>query len=338
MHETIPNSTSPGVNIHFRHQTRYSYSGPVDFGKHRLVMRPRESYHQRLLAHKITTSPESDLHWSEDIFGNMIATLTFAQQAPELVIASEFTVWQSEPPEGLQSSEGILVSVPAYYGGMEQVATYLYRNAVYPRQVELVRKWVMEQNIIEHFGQEIPLFDNMATAIESKIGYKRREEPGVQSPRETLREDGGSCRDTAVLMMEAARAVGFAARFVSGYLESEVSRVGNGATHAWTEIYLPDRGWMGFDPSIGRKVGLGHVPVGVSYHPRGVMPIAGSFKGHGNSSLGMEVEISSSREVQNEAKPAQNQGGQNQGTQNQVMQSQGMQNQGTQSQGMPKQS
>ena len=296
MHELIPTAVTPGVTIHFKHETRYSYSGPVSFGNHRLVMRPKEIYHQRLLSLKIITSPEADIHWAEDIFGNMVATLVFKEKASELVITSEFSVWTSEPPEGIHGPEGILAGVPAFYAGMEQVATYLYRNCVYPRQVELVRKWVMDQNIIGAYGEKVPLFDRMAAAIRQQIGYKRREESGVQSPKQTLQLGTGSCRDTAVFMMEAARCVGYAARFVSGYLESEVSRVGRGATHAWTEIYLPDRGWTGFDPSIGEQVGIGHITVGVSYHPSGVMPISGSFKGHGNRSLGMNVEISSRRE------------------------------------------
>jgi transglutaminase-like putative cysteine protease len=295
MTQLVPYAQTPGVTVNFTHITRYSYSGPVLFGNHRLVMRPRESYHQRLEKIEITTSPPSEISWTEDIFGNMVATLNFLEAGPELAITSRFSVWRSTPPEGIHGPEGILVSVPSYYSGIEQAATYLYRNAVYPRQVELVRKWVMDQRIMGAPGDDVPLFDRMAAAIRKQIAYQRREVSGVQSPKETLKIRTGSCRDTAVLMMEAARSIGFAARFVSGYLESEVSRVGRGATHAWTEVYLPDRGWTGFDPSIGEQVDIGHIAVGVCYHPRGVMPISGTFKAQGNHPEGMSVEISSSR-------------------------------------------
>ncbi len=282
--------------VHFSHTTRYSYTGPVSFGEHRLVMRPRESYHQRLSTIELTIAPEHRITWAEDIFGNMVATVEFLEMAAELEITSRFSVWRSTPPEGIHGPEGILVQVPSFYSGIEQGATYLYRNTVYPRQLELVRKWVMDQHIMGMPGEKGPLFDRMASAIREQIGYQRREIPGVQTPKETLRLRTGSCRDTAVLMMEAARSIGFAARFVSGYLDSEVSRVGDGATHAWTEIYLPDRGWTGFDPSIGGQVDIGHIAVGVCYHPRGVMPITGMFKGHGNHAKGMVVEITSRRE------------------------------------------
>jgi len=291
----LPTAQRPGVTVNFSHTTRYAYSGLVDFGKHRLVMRPRESYHQRLLDIEITTSPKSEMSWVEDIFGNMVATLNFAGQGSELEISSRFAVWRSMPPEGIHGPEGILVEVPSFYSGIEQGATYLYRNTVYPRQLELVRRWLMDQEIMGLPGERVPLFDRLAALIREEIVYERREVPGVQSPKETLRTKTGSCRDTAVLMMEAARSIGFAARFVSGYLESAVSQAGDGATHAWTEIYLPDRGWTGFDPSIGEQVDIGHIAVGVCYHPRGVMPISGTFEGAGSRSLGMTVEITSSR-------------------------------------------
>lgn len=291
----LPNAQTQGVTVNFSHTTRYTYSGPVSFGNHRLVMRPRESYHQRLSSIKLSIQPAHEILWAEDIFGNMIATVEFTEMASMLEIKSEFSVWRSTPPEGIHGPEGILVTVPSFYSGIEQGATYLYRNTVYPRQLELVRGWVMDQHIMGAPGELVPLFDRMAAAIRKQIAYQRREVPGVQSPKETLRLKSGSCRDTAVLMMEAARSIGFAARFVSGYLDSEVSQAGNGATHAWTEIYLPDRGWTGFDPSIGGQVDIGHIAVGVCYHPRGVMPISGTFKGHGNRPLGMVVEITSSR-------------------------------------------
>lgn len=291
----IPTAETPGVEIQFSHKTTYRYSGPVAFGPHRLVLRPRESYHQRLEEILVTTSVPSDIQWSEDIYGNMIADLTFSLNAPELVIQSEFTVWRTPPPEEIRGPEGIMVKHPVYYRGIEESASFLYRRSVYPAQVEQIRHWFHTLNIGAAPGEECPLFDRLAAAIRERIDYRRREEPGVQSPKKTLAVASGSCRDTAVLMMEAARCIGFAARFVSGYLESETSRVGRGATHAWTEIYLPDRGWTGFDPSIGEQVGIGHIAVGVSYHPRGVMPIAGSFNRLGNVSKGMTVEISSKR-------------------------------------------
>jgi transglutaminase-like putative cysteine protease len=117
----------------------------------------------------------------------------------------------------------------------------------------------------------------------------------VQSPVTTLDLASGSCRDMAVLMIETARATGSPARFVNGYLESENSKVGRGSTHAWAGIYLPDFGWTGYAPSIGRRIGPGHVAVGVSHHPRGVMPVTGGFTGYAGVGSSLIVTISTKR-------------------------------------------
>jgi len=117
--------------------------------------------------------------------------------------------------------------------------------------------------------------------------YARRTEKGVQSPGDTLKLRTGSCRDLATLMMDAARAAGVASRFVSGYVHGTASMAGHASTHAWTEVYLPTLGWRGFDPTSGDVVAMGHIATGVSSHPRGVMPISGSFTGAGNDYLGV---------------------------------------------------
>jgi hypothetical protein len=77
--------------------------------------------------------------------------------------------------------------------------------------------------------------------------------------------------------------------FIEAYLESQNSNVGLGSTHAWAEIYLPDRGWTGYDPSIGKRVGPQHIIVGVSHHPREVMPVSGGF--HGVSGVGSSLKV-----------------------------------------------
>jgi len=282
--------------LRFTHTTEYRYSGPVSFGRHRLVLRPRESHFERVESMEISTEPESRLHWYQDIYGNIIASADFQAESDHLKIQSEFQICKyvpDEPPEDEDWLQG--EQYPVFYPGIEEGASHLYRRSVYPDEVESIRSWVMGLEILPPTGARGPIFESLAHRIHKEIGYLRREEAGVQSPYETLSNLSGSCRDTAVLMMEAGRCLGFATRFVSGYLESSNSKVGRGSTHAWAEIYLPDRGWVGFDPSIGKPTGLGHVAVAVSHHPRGVMPISGRFSGQGNRSVGMTVAIQSER-------------------------------------------
>lgn len=292
--EKIQTSAEPKATFTFRHTSTYHYTGPVEFGRHRVVMRPRESHYQRLESMTLETNPKSEIHWSEDIFGNMIALVDFSEASKVLSFSSTITVRRTPPPEGFE--EGIQVKRPVHYRGIEESATFPYRQSTYPLEVASVRNWLKSQNVRSSDNDSSPLFDDLAALIKQEIGYQRREEPGVQPPQKTLRLGTGSCRDTAVLMMESARAMGFAARFVSGYMESANSKVARGSTHAWTEIYLPAKGWVGYDPSIGKRIGLGHISVGVSNHPRGVMPISGTFSGNGQSFSRLEVSISSERQ------------------------------------------
>jgi len=294
--EIVNSAEEKIVRLQFSHQTEYRYSGPVTFSPHRFVLRPRENHFDRIEMMELTTNLPSAIHWYQDIYGNIIARAEFSEQGDSLVIRSEFTISKRKEPAWAEDDSALLgEEYPAYYPGIEESATYLYRRSVYPAQVEQVRSWVNSLGILPAGGARAPIFLNLAQRIHDQIGYLRREEPGVRSPSKTLELGTGSCRDTAVLMMEAGRCIGYATRFVSGYLESSASKVGRGSTHAWTEVYLPDRGWVGFDPSIGKPVGEGHVAVAVSYHPRGVMPVSGRYEGHGNSARGMTVEIHSER-------------------------------------------
>ena len=128
-------------------------------------------------------------------------------------------------------------------------------------------------------------------AVKEQIRYNRREEKGVQTPLDTLNRATGSCRDMATLLMEACRALGIASRFSSGYLDCPASLAGIASTHAWTEVYLAGHGWTGFDPTLGEQTSGKHITIGLSNHPRGVMPISGRFFGTSADYIGMQVTV-----------------------------------------------
>ena len=140
--------------------------------------------------------------------------------------------------------------------------------------------------------QTYALLQRLCVSIHERVSYRTREEPGVQDAAETLALGTGSCRDSAALFMEAARCLGLAARFVSGYLQAEPSAFNYGATHAWAEIYLPGAGWKGFDPSIGQMAGAQHIPVAVARLPESVPPVAGTFLGTPGTNLSVGVWVS----------------------------------------------
>jgi transglutaminase-like putative cysteine protease len=279
--------------LHLIHETRYDYSAPVEFGPHRLVLRPRESHDVRLQMMRLETFPPSSIRWHRDLLDNSIATAVFSEPSAELRILSEFIIGLPAAEEA--ESPEVPVIFPPQIAGMDELATVPYRQFTYPPEIERLRKWSSQNNLTFSIGERRPIFDDLAKLIHRTIRYTRREESGVQSPVSTLDFCSGSCRDMAVLMIETSRALGFPARFVSGYLESANSKVGRGSSHAWAEIYLPERGWTGYDPSIGQRTGPGHVPVGVSHHPRGVMPVTGGYAGPPGVTSKLTVGISTQR-------------------------------------------
>ena len=139
------------------------------------------------------------------------------------------------------------------------------------------------------------LLDSMTRRIKEEFAYLRRSEKGVQSPSETLRRRSGSCRDFAVLMMEAARSLGIAARFVSGYIfvpqPSRAAAAGGGATHGWMQAYLPGAGWVDFDPTNSIVGNRNLIRVAVAWDQRNALPLWGTFMGPAAAFLGMDVEV-----------------------------------------------
>jgi transglutaminase-like putative cysteine protease len=134
------------------------------------------------------------------------------------------------------------------------------------------------------------LLQRLNRAIHELVSYRQREEPGVQTPAKTLGSLSGSCRDLAFLFMEAAKLLGFASRFVSGYSCTSHAADDAGSTHAWAEVFLPGAGWKGFDPTRGEIVGENHISVAVGRLPHSVPPIAGSYIGD-SKLLSMEVGV-----------------------------------------------
>jgi len=174
------------------------------------------------------------------------------------------------------------------------------RERHYPDHGE-VEAWA-RQFILETPTNTFNLLATMNAAIRGSFEYRAREEEGTQPPVETLEKKSGTCRDYALLFIEAARSLGFGARFVSGYLydptlDGGAAVQGAGATHAWADIYLPGAGWVEFDPTNGLIAGENLIRVAVTRDPTQAVPISGSFSGEGRY-LGMEVDVSVTAESQ----------------------------------------
>ena len=278
------------MRLRIQHRTRYLYTRPVDFGQHRLVIRPREGHDLHIERMDLRIEPAHTLMWVRDVFGNSIALADFTASADMLDIESDVVVERLAPFPARDMHEPMRLSFPVTYDAMETTITSAYLVPSFSDEVRAVRSWANRELAVRPDDAEGTML-SLCELIFRRIRYQRRSEKGVQSPAHTLEVGSGSCRDLATLMMDAARSLGVAARFASGYLHGEASLAGEASTHAWTEVYLPALGWRGFDPTSGQLTGQHHVVTGVSDHPRGVMPITGAFVGGSSDFRDMIVQV-----------------------------------------------
>jgi transglutaminase-like putative cysteine protease len=277
-----------------RHATTYHYDAPVTFGQHRLMLRPRDSHDLRLVGAELALSPPGKLRWLHDVFGNSVALVDFEEPAAALSIVSTLTIERYALARLDFPIAAEAESYPFMHSADDRSDLGRLRERHYPDPRGLVDLWA-KQFILETPTNTFNLLATMNAAIRGSFGYHAREEEGTQSPVETLETKSGTCRDYALLFIEAARALGFGARFVSGYLYDPAldggdAMQGAGATHAWAEVYLPGAGWVEFDPTNGLIAGENLIRVAVTRDPAQAVPIGGSFFGEGKF-VGMEVDV-----------------------------------------------
>ncbi len=274
------------------HRTYYNYRGEVTLGPHTLLLRPREDHDLRIESFSLKTTPLSTLHWHRDVEGNSVAIANFELPASQLVIDSEVVIQQyNEAPLDFLVADYAIV-YPFAYQPDDQILLSPYMALPGQETIDMLNKWIATFWQPSEKIQTYTLLQRIAAHIYKTFSYQVREEPGVQTARQTLSCGTGSCRDFAMLFMEAARCLGLAARFVSGYLHAPLMSHVIGTTHAWAEVYLPGAGWKGFDPTIGEMAGSDHIAVAVARLPESVPPVAGSFVGASGSVLDVGVWVS----------------------------------------------
>jgi transglutaminase-like putative cysteine protease len=293
------------------HVTIYAYRRAVGFGEHRILFRPRDSQDQRLLAAdlKIVPAP-SELFWVHDVFGNSVAVANFDAESDALSFETDI-VLDHTPQLGLHfRAEERAKRWPFDYD--DEILPDL--SASMGRQYTddgSTANWARRFVSASGHTNTARMLEAMTLAIKDEFKYARRTNPGTQTPAMTLDSLSGTCRDFALLMMEAARTLGLAARFVTGYIyvpsRDKPELLGGGATHAWTQIYLPGAGWVEFDPTNGIIGNRDLIRVGVARDPRQAIPLWGTHRGGRNDSLGMTVQVnvtSADSETQRPAIPA----------------------------------
>ncbi|CAN5377337.1 transglutaminase family protein [soil metagenome] len=280
------------------HTTHYRYAQPVTLGEHLVQFRPRDSHDLRVLATDMQVRPiPVDIRMFQDAYSNSIAMIQPQSPALELKVVCLSSVEHTGTRAVNFPMSPRAQQFPLAYDDEERLVLRHYLTPFYDDPSGMLQTWAKQ---FIHAGKVTgtrELLVEMTKFIRDTMCYQIRITPGVQTPYDTLRLKSGACRDFATLMIEAVRRLGYAARFVSGYLytpwldtEDQHSH-GNGSTHAWVQVYLPDAGWIPFDPTNNLIGGTDLIPVGIARHASLATPLSGSWSGSPDAFLGMDVNV-----------------------------------------------
>lgn len=281
--------------IGIRHRTAYRYREPVSLGPHRLMLRPRESRDIRLIAFDISITPRARLTWGQDVYGNTVVAATFSEMTDSLVVESVAQVRIDAAEWPVFDIAASAISYPFFYSDDEWAELGVLAVPCHADPAGRLGDWA-RAFVRGNPTDTLSLLKDLSAGVAAGTVYQTRDEEGTQPPLQTLDRGMGSCRDFALLFVEAARLLGFGARLISGYVHNSdgdlAGVAGSGTTHAWAEIYLPGAGWIAFDPTNHGFGGHNLVPVAVVRDMVHAVPVAGSYVGDPDAFEGMTIAVS----------------------------------------------
>jgi len=274
------------------HETRYYYERPVRFGPQRLLIRPRDSHALRIVEASLRLFPPGGTRWSYDANGNCVCIFQPTGEADAMRVASELVIDRYPAPLVPQRGDNPDTLTPIVYSREDRTTLEPFIAPVTDDPDAVLLRWL--RDIQAHRDEPALAFLlRVNSLIHQQFEYQGREEEGVQSPVETLKKRSGACRDLAWLMVEGLRRLGYAALFATGYIHSPGAAIrGAGATHAWCEVFLPDLGWLEFDPTNGLAESPDLIRVAATRTPAQALPVSGAIIGDpGSARLHVSVEV-----------------------------------------------
>jgi transglutaminase-like putative cysteine protease len=277
------------MHIEIEHETRYEYRDPVRLGPHVVRLRPRPGGCLRELDYALEVQPAPvERRDCLDANGNRVVRLWFDGETRSLRLHSRLSVETGDGAAYAPRLDAARARVPVLYPDAEAAALAHYLDG--PPPAGAVSDLAGELARLAA-GDTLAFLDLLNRRLHTGIAREIRPTGAPQTPAETRARGRGACRDQSVLFMAVCRAAGLAARFVSGYQDRSAMETERRYLHAWPEVYLPESGWHGYDPTRGAPAADGHVPLAAARDPGGTMPVEGSYFGETVSRMDFSLAI-----------------------------------------------
>ncbi|WP_372784887.1 transglutaminase N-terminal domain-containing protein [Phenylobacterium sp.] len=278
-----------------RHETLYTYERPVRFAAHRLLVRPRDSHATRVVDAHLTLSPPGETRWLYDAMGNSVCIFAPGGEGRSLSIVSDLTIERFPAPLLRRDIADPQTVTPIVYAASDRAVLAPFIDPVSEDTDGHLLAWLRDK-IGSPREPALDFLLRLNRTIRADFEYLARDLGAAQEPSHTVSVGSGTCRDFAWLMVEALRRLGYAARFVTGYLYSPATASGAvrgaGATHAWCEVFLPELGWTEFDPTNALAESPDLIPVAMTRTPAEAAPVSGAIYGDGgDSELTVHVDV-----------------------------------------------
>ena len=277
-------------NLNVTRTSEYAYHNPAGLLRHRLMIRPHDSHDLWLHAATIAVEPESQsIRWAHDVLGNSVSVLDWASETRTTLLHIVSALMVTHNPSGsaarLTTRDSGAETFPFSYAAERIPDLGPLTERQFPDPDGLVDGWARGFVTGAASPLTLGILEAMTQAIQQNLRYPARDAEGTQTPADTLTLDSGTCRDFALLMMEAAGSLGFAARFVTGYLYD------CGATLACCTVYLPGAGRVEYGRPNRVHVGVNFIRVEAARAPSQALPAAAGYLGNRADPKGLSVDV-----------------------------------------------